>query len=76
MTIGRCCARSQASRAVGEGPSVRITLPIDMKKLVWEWKVSGVPTTIVGAVLPYPNVAPDPSIYFESNLKGPSGPPP
>ncbi len=85
MIKGRRRARAYASVAKGELLSVRITLPTDMKKLSTQEVLAayflrrGYPLEMSdsgGLAKPYPNVAPEPSIYCPNVLMGPFGPPP
>lgn len=60
--IGSLRARANASMYPG-GPSVRITLPIDMKNLR-EDRSNQYTDNLEKTRQAYPKVAPDPSMYF------------
>lgn len=65
-------ARSQASLW---GPSVRITLPMDMKRLMVNNRIREIETGCEGFVT-YPKVAPEPSMYLPRVRITPLGPAP
>ena len=82
--MGCRLARANASVAKGELPSVRITAPIDMKKLSSKIAISiqldseRYAGQREGQDLKptYPNVAPEASMYCPNVLIGPLGPAP
>lgn len=84
MTNGRRRALAHASVANGELPSVRITLPTDIKNLAMTQvsaacalsREDSLDMSGGDSAKPYPNVAPEPSMYCPSVLMGPFGPPP
>lgn len=76
--MGCRLARAKASAVMGEEPSVRMTLPIDMKNLIPDLAsirsfLNGDPFALFVA---YPKVAPEPSMYCPKVLIAPFGPPP
>ena len=73
--IGRLLALTYASAASGESSSVRMTLPIDMKKLVMcQQCMSQVPLAYTLMAGTYPNVETEPIIYCANVIRGPLGP--
>ena len=61
--MGRRCARKKASCMIGEGWSVRMTLPMDMKKLRMELGQLVSFKSARERARSHPNVAPEPSMY-------------
>lgn len=83
-TIGCRLACAKASIADDELPSVRITVPIDMKKLSRRIAISteldsegcARQREMQAPETTYPNVSPEPSMYCPKVLIGPLGPAP
>jgi len=58
MMNGRLCARANASATIGDEVSLRMTLPMDMKKLFAKGKYwLSAFLTCLGARMPVPEVA-------------------
>lgn len=74
--MGCRLARAYISSIMGDLPSVLITLPMDMKNLPCCQPIICEKRTHEMLGLSYPNVAPEPSMYWPSVLIGPFGPAP